>query len=132
MTRILIIGFFIISLSSCIITPNYDSEWTFPEIKGYLVDSLTNSPIANVIIFAEYDDTVQSDNNGFFNFKAKKEYIKYRVTAMDPPKPNIDLRFEKGGYSIRKMSIKYIIIDYNRVKPDTIDLKTITMIKNLP
>lgn len=131
MNRIIIIfALLLISFSSCIIIPNNDYEWTYPEISGYLIDSTTNLPIENAIVFEKnYGDTIKSDSIGYFNFKAQKKFIKYKIFAMDPPKPFIDLKIVKGGYLSKEISIRYKKVDYNRMKPDTIKLKIINMKK---
>jgi hypothetical protein len=122
-----------ITLKSCIIIPNFDTEWTYPEIKGYTMDSLTNTPISNVKVFDAYlGDTVMTDTTGFFNLKAKKEYIKFQWIVMDPPKPFIDLRFEKSGYQTKDLTFRYVKIIYTRKQCDTIDLKNIKLINNAP
>jgi hypothetical protein len=130
---IILIGLISLIFDSCIIIPNNDTEWVYPEIKGYIADSLTNLPIEDAIVYEyNYGDTLYTNNNGYFNFKAEKKYIKYRIITMDPPKPFIDLRIEKSGYKPKKNEIKYIKIDYKRIKPDTFDLKTIKLINNMP
>jgi hypothetical protein len=130
---ILVIGLLITVLSSCIIIPNNDTEWTYPEIKGYLMDSITNKSINNAIVFEKYyGDTIRTDSFGFFNFKAQKEYIRFEFIAMDPPRDYIDLRFEKEGYLPKELSLHYKKVDYDRIKCDTIDLKQIKLIKNTP
>jgi hypothetical protein len=127
----ILICLFCISLNSCI--PNLRDEWVFPEIKGYVFDSLTNLPIRNAIVFEKYHEynNVQSDSNGFFEFKAKKRYERFRLIAMDV-KPFMELRFEKTGYEPKEIVIKYIQLVYGREKPDTFDLKIIKLKKNVP
>jgi len=122
-----------ISLTSCLILPNFDSEWTYPEIKGYISDSLTNKPIGNVEVSDDYlGYTVFSDTTGFFNLKAKKEYIKFHVIAMDPPKPYIYLKFEKDGYQTKELTLKHRMIVLTRKYCDTLDIKNIKLIYNVP
>ena len=119
-----------ISLKGCILIPNYNTEWTYPEIKGYVINSLTKTPILNVSVFEKYyGDTIQTDSTGYFNFKARKEYIRLRMITMDGPKPYIDLRFEKLGYPPKEIRIRYIKLDYKREKPDTFDLNQVRLYK---
>jgi len=133
LVRLIGMGLTLVFLESCIILPNNDTEWTFPEIEGYLIDSITNRPIENAIVFEKYyGDTIKTDSLGYFDFKAKKEYIKFRIITMDPPKPFIELRFEKKGFLSRELKIEYIKIDYNRIKCDTFDLKQIKLKNNVP
>jgi hypothetical protein len=124
----IILCFLFLLMSSCIIVPNYDTEWTFPEIKGFVLDSSTNLPIGNAWAFEKnYGDTIQTDSTGHFIFQATKEYIKWRFIAMDGPEPYIHLRFEKPGYSPKEITIKYIKIDYKRKLPDSFDLKNVRL-----
>jgi hypothetical protein len=46
---------------------------------------------------------------------------------MDPPKPDITLRFMKEGYEIKDIEIKCIKIDYKRKKPEKFDLGKIKL-----
>lgn len=117
---------------SCILKYNNDTEWTFPEIYGYVVDSISNEPIRGAKIYEKYygDTTLFTDTNGFFRFKAESEFIKWQFIAMDPPKPYIDLTIEYPDYIYKDISIKYKKILYSREKPDTINLDTIRINKN--
>jgi hypothetical protein len=130
--RLFYFVFIIIASNGCIILPNNDKEWTLPEIKGYIIDSTSGFPIDRAMVTTVSDDTVFTDSNGYFHFKAKKEYIKNRLIAMDPPKPYLSLLFEKSGYEFKQIEIKYIVIDYSREKPDTLNLNKIKLKKNVP
>jgi hypothetical protein len=122
----------IIVANSCVILPNNDKEWTLPEINGYLIDSTSGLPIDRAMVTTVSDDTAFTDSHGCFHFKAKKEYIKNRLIAMDPPNPYLSLFFEKSGYEFKQIEIKYIVIDYSREKPDTLNLNKIKLKKNVP
>ena len=133
LVRIIGWGFILYLLNSCIILPNNDTEWIYPEIKGYLIDSITNRPIENALAFEKYyGDTIKTNSLGYFDFKAQKEYIMFKFIAMDPPKPFIELRFEKKGFFSREIKLDYIKLDYNRIKCDTFDLKQIKLKKSVP
>jgi hypothetical protein len=124
--------FIIIAVTGCVILPNYDKEWSLPEINGYLIDSASGLPVNRAMVTAVSGDTVFTDSNGYFHFNAKKEYVKDRLIAMDPPSPYLSLLFEKSGYEFKHIEIKYIVIDYSREKPDTLNLNKIKLKKNIP
>jgi hypothetical protein len=133
MNKILFVIFLSILLNSCIPIPHFRDEWVFPEIKGYVFDSISNLPLRNVNVFEKYySDTIQTDSSGFFNFKAKKEYFRFRFIAMDGPKPFMEMRFEKAGYVPKEIIIKYTKIEFSRENPDTFDLKRLKLINSVP
>jgi len=131
--RLIICGLCLFALDSCIILPNFDNESTHPEIIGFLVDSISNKPIINAIITEKnIDDTIVSESSGRFNFKAKNEFMAFKMIAMDPPLPYIYLKIEKSGYETKNVRLDYQKIQYNREKPDTIYLGIIKLINNAP
>lgn len=129
-----IISFFTLPLlvtfmTSCIPIFNFATEWTYPEIMGYVKDTLNEKPLSNVLVIAENGDSTLSNKNGFFSFKAKSEFIAIRWAVMDPDF-YLHLRFEKPQFDTKEVVIDYKKIMYGRTKADTLKFGDIYLQSN--
>lgn len=116
-------------MTSCIPIFNFDSEWTYPEIIGFVKDTLNEKPLSNVLVIADNGDNALSNKNGFFHFKAKSEFIAINWAVMDPGY-RLHLKFEKSQFTTKELVIDYKKIMLERTNADTLKFGAIYLQSN--
>ena len=105
--------------------------WISPEINGQLIDSVSNEPIINAKV-SIYNGNISTatDSLGKFYFRARSEYVDYRLISMDPPNPGptIDVSIETFRYENKIIPMKYDgWQDSKNDKPDTLNFGRILL-----
>ncbi len=116
-------------MTSCIPKFNFDTEWTYPEIIGFVKDITNGKPLSNVLVIADNGDSTLSNKNGFFHFKAKSKFIAINWVVMDPGY-RLHLRFMKTQFISKELEIDYKKIMLGRSNADTLKFGAIYLQSN--
>lgn len=116
-------------MTSCIPNFNFNTEWTYPEIIGFVKDTINEKPLSNVLVIADDGDSTLSNKNGFFHLKAKSEFIAINWVVMDPGY-RLHLRFKKAQFISKELVINYKKIMLGRTNADTLKFGAIYLQSN--